>query len=81
MFLYLFGTTGDSAKNNTVRVFVEAFDKRGAFVTVEETVTVNPKVFSLSDLQDLKTSGEALQEGGDVDDQLGMWLLCDITSV
>ena len=72
LFLYLFWTTGDPAKNNTVRVFVECFDKLGASVSVESTVTVNPKQLSKSDLDDLITSGEELKEGGNVDDQLSM---------
>ena len=72
MFLYLFWTTGDSAKNNTVRVFVECSDKHGASVTVESTVTVNLKEFSSSVLKALITSGDELKQGGDVDDQLSM---------
>ena len=69
--MYLFRTAGDSAKNNTIIVFVEVFDKLGASVKVKKTVTVNPKVFSVSDLQDLKTSGESLEAGGDLENQLG----------
>lgn len=71
MFFYLFPTAGDSAKNNTVRVFVKAYDRLGASVMVEKTVTVNPKVFSLAELQDLQTSGDSLEESGDLENQLG----------
>ena len=72
LFLHLFRTTGDRAKNYTVRVFVECADKHGASVTVESTVTVNPKEFSSTDLNALITSGDELKEGGDVDNQLSM---------
>lgn len=38
---------------------------------VEKTVTVKPKVFSLAELQDLQTSGDSLEESGDLENQLG----------
>lgn len=37
----------------------------------EKTVQVLPKVFSLSDLQDLQNSATSLEESGDLENQLG----------
>ncbi len=67
----MFRSAGDSAKNNTVRVFVKVYDRLGASVMVDKTITVNPKVFSLAELQNLQTSGDSLEESGDLENQLG----------
>ena len=50
----------------------------------EKTVQVLPKVFSLSDLQDLQNSATSLEESGDLENQLGeifVMLLSDFVSV
>ena len=50
----------------------------------EKTVQVLPKVFSLSDLQDLQNSATNLEESGDLENQLGeifVMLSSDFVSV